>query len=87
MKKGPAIVGAVMAAAVLAAAAVVAAHGGLQPGLDFGPGQYYYTDLPGWERFFAVKGLAGSCPRFVYYLLFALWGLVMYRFWRWIDRH
>ena len=86
MKKYAAIIGVVMVAAAIAAAVMIVAHCGLRPGLDFGPGQYYYTDLPGWEKYFSADGLVGGCRQTVCYLAFALWGLAMYRFWRWIDR-
>ena len=75
-----------MVVAVLAATVLICRHAGLLPGLDFGCGQYYYTDIPGWEKYFSVEGLKSSCPRWVYYLLFAVWGYLMYRLWRRIDR-
>ncbi|MDE3275024.1 MAG: hypothetical protein PUJ80_03255, partial [Verrucomicrobiota bacterium] len=65
---------------------VAAGRHGLLPGLDFGPGQYYYTDIPNWERYFSVDGIAADCPAWVYYLVFAIWGWLMYCLWRWIDR-
>ena len=85
MKIAPLIIGTIMVAAVLAATYLICGQYGLLPGLDFGCGQYYYTDIPGWEKYFSVKGIADNCPRWVYYVLFGLWGSAMYRFWRWID--
>lgn len=85
MTRGGKITLGVMIVAVLAAAVVVAGHYGRIPGCDFGAGQYYYTDIPGWEKYFSVKGVVDNCPRWVYYVLFALWGYAMYRLWRWID--
>lgn len=87
MKKlGPVLVGTTMVAAVLAATALICGRCGQIPGLDFGCGQYYYTDIPSWERYFSVDGLRSSCPRWIYYVLFAGWGYATYRLWRRIDR-
>ena len=86
MKVGTIVISIVMVAAVIAAAIVIGGHYGLLPGLDFGAGQYYYTDIPGWERYFSVEGIRDTHPRWLYYLLFAAWGYAMYQFWRWIDR-
>ena len=72
MKIAPLVIGTIMVVAVLAATYLIC-------------GQYYYTDIPGWEKYFSVKGIADNCPRWVYYVLFGLWGYAMYRFWRWID--
>ena len=86
MRKSALIIAVVMVAAVGAACWVAAGRHGLLPGLDFGPGQYYYTDIPNWERYFSVDGIAADCPAWVYYLVFAIWGWLMYCLWRWIDR-
>ena len=86
MRKSALIIAVVMVAAVGAAVWVAAGRHGLLPGLDFGPGQYYYTDIPNWERYFSVDGIAADCPALVYYLVFAIWGWLMYCLWRWIDR-
>ena len=77
---------AVMAAAVIAAAYLTCGQYGLIPGLDFGCGQYYYTDIPDWQRYFSVKGVVENCPRWIYYVLFVAWGYLMYRLWKLIDR-
>ena len=79
------IVYGIMAAAVVAATVLMCGQYGLLPGLDFGCGQYYYTDIPGWEKYFSVKGVVDGLPRGVYYLLFFAWGYAMSRLWRWID--
>ena len=86
MRKSALIIAVVMVAAVGAAVWVAAGRHGLLPGRDFGPGQYYYTDIPNWERYFSVDGIAADCPAWVYYLVFAIWGWLMYCLWRWIDR-
>ena len=60
MRKSALIIAVVMVAAVGAAVWVAAGRHGLLPGLDFGPGQYYYTDIPNWERYFSVDGIAAD---------------------------
>lgn len=59
---------------------------GLSNSLDFGAGAYYYADIPDYERFDQdVSGL--SCvPKWMYYLLFFLWGYLMWRLWCRIER-
>ncbi len=79
------LTGLVMVVALLVAIYLICGQYGLIPGLDFGCGQYYYTDIPGWERYFSVAGIVDDCPLWVYYVLFAIWGWAMYRLWRWID--
>lgn len=74
-----------MVAAVLAAAWCIVNHCGTIPDLDFGCGQYYYTDIPGWEKYFSVRGVTDGLPRALYYVLFAVWGVLMYRVWLWLD--
>lgn len=86
MTRGGKITLGVMIVAVLAAAVVVAGHYGRIPGCDFGAGQYYYTDIPGWERIFGLKGVEDGRPRALYFALFLGWGGLMYLLWRWVDR-
>ncbi len=47
------LTGLVMIAALFAAIHLICGQYSLIPGLDFGCGQYYYTDIPGWERYFS----------------------------------
>ena len=76
----------VMIVAVLAAACVMVFHLGLIEGLDFGCGQYYYTDIPGWERYFSGEHFIDSLPHWIYYVLFFAWGGLIWQFWAWLDR-
>ena len=85
MKLSSKITYATLVAALAASVYVMVRHLGLIEGLDFGCGQYYYTDIPGWEKYFSVKGVVDGLPRGVYYLLFFAWGYAMFRLWRWID--
>ena len=82
MKLSSKITYATLVAALAASVYVMVRHLGLIEGLDFGCGQYYYTDIPNWEKYFSVEGVKDTCPRWVYYLLFAVWGYLMYRLWR-----
>ena len=81
------MVAGIMGVAVVTAAVLMFGQYGMIPGLDFGCGQYYYTDIPDWQKYFSVKGVVDNCPRWVYFVLFSLWGYVMYRFWVWLDSH
>lgn len=86
MKLAAWLTGVVMAAATVAAAGFMLAQCGRLPGLDFGPGQYYYTDIPDWPRYFSSAGIVGSPPGWVCYALFAAWGGLAYWFWRLVER-
>ncbi len=85
MTRSGIIITIIMVAATLAAAFLICGHYGLIPGLDFGAGQYYYTDIPGWEKYFSAETPSEKCPRWLIFLLFFAWGYAMYRLWRWID--
>ena len=71
----------VMGLAVIVVAVLMCRQSGMIPGLDFGCGQYYYTDIPNWTKYFSVAGVIEHTPRWVYYLLFAGWGYFMYWLW------
>ena len=86
MKLAAWLTGVVMAVATIAAVGFMLAQCGRLPGLDFGPGQYYYTDIPDWPRYFSSAGIAGSPPGWVCYALFAAWGGLAYWFWRLVER-
>ncbi len=87
MKPATLLITFVMLAAIAVAAWLIVGRYGLIPGLDFGCGQYYYTDIPNWQKYFSVKGLVSKTPSWVYYALFFAWGYLMYRLWRLVDRH
>lgn len=66
----------------------IMAHGlGLSDSLDFGAGAYYYADIPGFDKYTADDAYHTSIPRWVFILLFLIWGWLMYMLWKWIDRH
>ena len=85
-RTGGVLVSLVMIAATALAAWCIAGHYGLLPGCDFGCGQYYYTDIPDWPKYFCLESVADHYPHALYYALFFLWGFVVYRLWRWVDR-
>ena len=86
MKRFAAILTAVvMALALVAAAYAMVRHLGLVDGLDFGCGQYYYTDIPNWQDYFSGEAYRDRFPKALYFVLFFAWGYVTYRFWKWVD--
>lgn len=56
-------------------------------GVDFGPGQYYYTDIPNWKDYFLVDRYHSKTPMSVLIALFFIWGILMYKAWVWLDKH
>lgn len=59
---------------------------GMIEGLDFGCGQYYYTDVPNWQYIFSGRGYQASGNIIIYIGLFFLWGLMMYKLWVCLDK-
>jgi len=57
-------------------------------GLDTGAGYYYYTDIPGWEKmFFGEDSIKlGTNYPILFYILFFGWGLLCYKFLKWLDQ-
>ena len=77
-----------VALAVLACALwIMAARLGLVPEYDFGAGAYYYADIPGYERIVRDDAYRTGVPFWVHVVLFLVWGWLMYRLWKWVDRH
>lgn len=60
-------------------------HCGQVEGINFGPGQYYYTDIPNWRDYFLKDYYNNTTPMAVLIGLFFAWGLVMYKVWVWVD--
>ena len=77
-----------MGAATVVGAVVIMVGGyGLDPSLDFGAGAYYYADIPDFQKFIPSGfSLQGSLPFIIYFALFLLWGAIMYKVWKLIDR-
>ena len=60
---------------------------GLIDGLDFGPGQYYYTDIPNWEKYFLNEDITFNTKYPILFLaLFVGWGVIAWNAWRWLDQ-
>lgn len=77
----------VMMVAIIVTALYIMVNGlGLQDSLDFGAGSYYYADIPEFDRYLKWDAFQVSLPYWVYVLLFLLWGALMYKLWKWIDR-
>lgn len=55
-------------------------------GVLCGPGQYYYTDIPNWRDYFLRDYYYSSTPMWVLIVLFFGWGILMFKFWSWLDR-
>ena len=73
--------------AVITAFYMMVNHMGQVPGLDFGPGQYYYTDIPGWQKYFVPDYYDNQVPLWVLITLFFAWGFLMYRLWTFVEEH
>lgn|SRR5690554_4296972 len=60
---------------------------GLIEGLDFGPGQYYYTDIPGYEKiFFGPNSInIGTDHPLLFFGVFFLWGFLCFKFLTWSE--
>lgn len=76
----------IFVAAVLVAVYMMSQNMGQVQGIDFGPGQYYYTDIPGWQKYFLKNSYDNHVPVSVLIGLFFAWGYVMYRFWCFLDK-
>lgn len=77
----------VVVVATLVCAIYIMSHRlGLQEGLDFGAGAYFYADIPDFDKYTEKTSLASCLPFWVYVLLFLAWGYLMYLLWKWVDR-
>lgn len=59
---------------------------GLIEGLNFGPGSYYYSDIPGWEKYFFTHQYKHSLNPLVMIVFFVGWGLLCWKAWVYLDR-
>ncbi|MBO8168704.1 MAG: hypothetical protein H0Z35_05880 [Thermoanaerobacteraceae bacterium] len=51
----------------------------------YGAGDYYYTDVEGFEKVFFGKGLGTNYP-ILFFSLFISWGLICWYFLKWIEK-
>ena len=63
-------------AAIFIAVYMMANNMGQVAGIDFGPGQYYYTDIPGWQKYFLPDHYENPVPLGVLLFLFFSWGFL-----------
>lgn len=72
--------------AVIIACYMMSKGMGQVPGIDFGPGQYYYTDIPGWQKYFVPNHYENHVPMAVLIGLFFAWGFLMYKVWTYLEK-
>ena len=58
---------------------------GLVDGLDFGAGAYFYADIPDYEKVDADGCFVSRVPRWVHFVLFFIWGALMFWLWNRIE--
>lgn len=61
-------------------------HLGFIDGLNFGAGQYYYTDIPGWQKYFTETHYQSPVSMWILIVLFFAWGALMFKAWTWLER-
>ena len=67
----------------------IAANGiGLIPGLNFGPGSYYYTDIPNWQNIFLGQNSInlGVSHTWMAFAFFFAWGFICFKALQWLDQ-
>jgi len=75
----------VLTATVVIAIYIMLRGLGLANNLDFGAGAYFYADIPNYNEEIAPEDLKHNVPKWVFYLLFFVWGAFMYWLWKRID--
>ena len=71
---------------IVSAIAIMAKGAGLQEGLDFGAGSYYYADIPDFDKYLNWDAFSASLPYWIYVVLFLAWGALMYLLWIKVDK-
>ncbi len=61
---------------------------GLIEGMDWGPGAYYYTDIPGWEKIFWPEGhiTCNTDYPVIFAIAFVAWGAFLWKAFLWLDK-
>ena len=76
----------IVAVATLIAAVFIMSKGlGLSDELDFGAGSYYYADIPEFDKHVNAGRFESGVPWWLVLGLFALWGVVVWFLWKWVD--
>ena len=54
----------------------------------FGPGAYYYSDIPGWEKIFWSEGhiTSNTDHPFIFAIAFVAWGAFLWKAFLWLDK-
>ncbi len=73
-------------AAIVACVYIMVNKVGQVEGVECGPGQYYYTDIPNWRDYFLRDYYQSPVPTAVLIVLFFAWGFLMYKLWTWLDK-
>ena len=60
---------------------------GLSPDYDFGAGAYFYADDPAIQDLAEKASYTSTVPKWLYYVLFFVWGALMWALWKWVDGH
>lgn len=77
---------AVLVVATVLIAVYIMANGlGLVDSLDFGAGAYFYADIPDYEKVDADGCFVSRVPRWVHFVLFFLWGALMFWLWNKVE--
>ena len=76
----------VLVLTVIAAVYIMANGLGLIDSLDFGAGAYYYADIPEFAKYTDGSAYLSPVPMWTLIVLFLLWGVIVYKAWKWMDR-
>lgn len=60
-------------------------YGGFLFDSSFGPGAYYYTDVPGWQHIFLESPFLGFAHPVLCFGFFIAWAVLMYRVLIWLN--
>lgn len=78
----------IVGAITIPAAIYLACNGaGLTDG-TFGPGAYYYSDIPNWDKIFLGEHAIrlGFDNPVIGYGFFIIWGIIIFNAFLWVDR-
>lgn len=76
----------VLVVATIVIAVYIMANGlGLVDGLGFGAGAYFYADIPDYEKVDADGSFTSKVPRWVHFVLFFVWGALMFWLWNKVE--
>ena len=79
MKK---MIAAILAVTIVVDIFIMVRRKGLIEEMDFGCGQYYYTDIPNWQHYFQGTHYESPVPLLVLVAIFFVWGWLMMKLWQ-----